>query len=179
VIGDSCERGFDKFLLFSTKQYQLRLHVWWPTAGQEYHEDIHNHRFDFVSCILLGRVVVELYEIAAFGQRRVLLIDHSRPEGCSAYSLTTIGDVFVDQVSTHELVGGSAYITRSDSLHRVVPDRETLLATLFLKRAPVRSDADVLVEPATAGRATTVNRALFDPDGACAALEKVSRCLRD
>lgn len=60
--------GFDKLVLVDAgSRRSLRVHVWHGTAGSGMREDVHNHRSALASCVVRGRLGMELYEVAPGG----------------------------------------------------------------------------------------------------------------
>lgn len=53
--------GFDKLILISSPYFQLHLHIWWPYR-KLLKEGIHNHKFNFVSKIMIGSMMNSIYE---------------------------------------------------------------------------------------------------------------------
>ncbi|SES41691.1 hypothetical protein [Actinokineospora terrae] len=55
--------GFVKVLVLSNAAFQVRMNYWPEVVGER--EDIHDHRFDFVSTVVHGALVAESYEYAS------------------------------------------------------------------------------------------------------------------
>lgn len=62
------DNGFYKITLFDDAVHKLRLHIWTNSKG-DYMENIHNHRWDLHSRILIGSYKNELYVRGAGGER--------------------------------------------------------------------------------------------------------------
>jgi hypothetical protein len=60
----SHENGFDKIILFENELFKLRLHLWLKD-NIKYSENIHNHRWDFCSKILLGSYKFENFQLGS------------------------------------------------------------------------------------------------------------------
>lgn len=57
--------GFDKLVLVDAGSRQsLRVHVWHGAGGSGAREDVHNHRSALASCVVRGRLGMELYDVA-------------------------------------------------------------------------------------------------------------------
>jgi hypothetical protein len=135
--------GFDKFALLSSEYYQVRLHIWWP-EGIRGREDIHNHRFSFISAVIVGQVNVGVYEIARPGTAMMRFREH-RELGGSSYRYVQLDNVQVQQSGSSSFAAGSAYYLRSSTLHRVDVASGTLAATLFVRIPRLARPTTVLV----------------------------------
>lgn len=63
--------GFYKIpLLWENGKYQLRTNIWPDGPGAPDGEDIHSHKFDFASAVLLGHIATWLYEFTDEGPVR-------------------------------------------------------------------------------------------------------------
>ena len=135
--------GFDKFVLYASDVYQLRLHVWWP---DEVHgtEHIHNHRFSFVSGIIVGEIFVASYRSMRGGVPHTRFRE-TRYRSGSGYEYGSYGRMHVGTASMHTLGAGCAYYLDSGELHRVQAANGHLAATLFIRLPQNRRNTDVLV----------------------------------
>ena len=135
--------GFDKFTLMTSELYQVRLHIWWPNEGRG-REDIHNHRFSFVSAVILGQVEVTIYDLAKPGTVMMQYREHRRRGGAS-YQYVQMDSVQVQVASAFSLAPGSAYYLRSSALHCVDVLTGTMAATLFVRIPRLATSTTVLV----------------------------------
>lgn len=135
--------GFDKFVLYSTDLYQLRLHIWWPGEAHGT-EHIHNHRFSFVSGIIAGRIIVASYRPERDGVPHRGFRETKDPVA-GGYSYRPSGPVQVNLASLQTLCAGCAYYLDSGELHRVQAAGGGLAATLFIRFPRNRENTDVLV----------------------------------
>ena len=55
------KNGFDMLQLFMTEKYELRCHIW-PETQLPSQENIHNHRWDLASRILVGTLKQDFFE---------------------------------------------------------------------------------------------------------------------
>jgi hypothetical protein len=143
--------GFDKFVLYATDAYQLRIHVWWPgeTHGTEH---IHNHRFSFVSGIIAGKIHVASYRLARKGVSYARFREKKYPDD-GMYEYHPYGNVQIGLASLQMLCPGSVYYLDSRELHRVQAADDRLSATLFIRLSQIRASTDVLVD--TGGKMPT------------------------
>ncbi len=137
--------GFDKFVLYATDIYQLRLHVWWPDEAHGI-EHIHNHRFSFVSGIVFGKIQLASYRSIRDGMSYARFREKRHPSD-GMYEYHPYGHVRVGLASLQTLCAGSAYYLDSRELHRVHAVNDGLSATLFIRLPQVRKSTDVLVDP--------------------------------
>lgn len=142
-LSSSHPLGFDKLVLHATANYQVRLHVWWPhlTAPRE---DIHDHRFDFISSVVTGRLYVENYTQSAASPRRMSGYTEKHALGTGSYDLAPLGSLQVSQIGSSILQPGSVQFTSAEILHRVRAIEGELTVTFFVK-APVAGRAKTTV----------------------------------
>lgn len=130
--------GFDKIVLLSSQnpQYKLRMHIWWPRTDEPLIEDVHNHRWDFSSQILLGSYRNQEFLCTGHGQS-FYEYKYLSPEGKDHYSMQHIGPATLECVFDAQLTAGDYYHLRHPVLHRIVGDRKHLTVTLILQ-GPVK-----------------------------------------
>lgn len=149
---DACSRtsvrhplGFDKFVLGAFRNYDLRLHVWWPKSGPPL-EDIHDHRFDFASTVLVGELHLYSYQTGSRDGEALARYSEERSRDGKRYVFRRRGQTRVDLQSTSVLSPGSCYYMRAETLHRVACTTHNVVATLFIKCKPRRTRTTVLVD---------------------------------
>ncbi len=147
--------GFEQLLLSSTSAYQLRMHVWRAEEVRRF-EDIHDHRFSFVSAVLAGSLYLRTFFPSEQGVLNKRLLCHPG----ESYVMRDDGVVRVQEGGSVMLTAGGAYYTSSRSLHSVSASPGVFVATLFLKLQSERNTAVVLVDPAV-DRPTVVQRHAF------------------
>lgn len=165
--------GFNKLLIFSTEHYQVRLNFWPVIRLKRELEDIHDHRFDFASTILTGNLIAELYEIVDSGTPMVHFIDRLPANYDDPYILEETGPVHARRVSVHRLARGSAYITRCDSLHRIIAAEDAPVVTAFVKFAPTRADSNVLISPSATENREIQTRHRFSSEATLSTLSQI------
>jgi len=132
--------GFDKFVLAPLRPLgQLRLHVWWPEDTRE-REHIHNHRFGFMSAVLLGEVRTSVYRPAAGDD----LTHFSEVGGYREWRFEDLGRGSTALSIAAALAAGSVYAMPADALHRIDATPQ-LTATLFLETSANRPASSVYV----------------------------------
>lgn len=140
--------GFDKLILLERPDYQLQMHVWWPTPLPRPYEDIHDHRFDFASAVLVGSLLAETFDVRGTGTSMARYTQRS-PAGLGRYEFRHTGHVRTRLVHAGMLRAGAVYFLESRMLHRVTVDENDLVATLFLRLRSERDTATVLIDPAS------------------------------
>lgn len=155
--------GFDKFTLLSTPSYQLKLHVWWPDASSRPVEDIHNHRFDFASAVVVGFLQSEVFRMAPTGAP-VVRYSETNDVDQGRYGFVEDGFAHIGLSQRHSIGPRSVYFTTADVLHRVFTPARDVTATLFLKLSPVRCETTVLVDPALPKRSCRVRQVYSSAD---------------
>ncbi len=120
------DNGFDKIVLsqIPESKIKLRLHIWYPVLGgyKRTPQNIHNHRWDFSSAILLGEVSNVQFDFADEGE----VYQHYRyfARGSKEhYDLRHIGVARLRELRMDKKVAGQVYSTSGEKLHRVdIPD---------------------------------------------------------
>jgi len=146
LIGRSCKHalGFEKYMLLSEHPaFQVRLHVWWPQR-HPVKEHIHNHRFSFVSGVVLGSITFETYFLADGGQEMDLYVEHLQPHSRSWIFRKERTDRVSANLSA-TLRSGSAYRLDSRTLHRIHVPSGVLSATLLIETRAIHDSTSVLV----------------------------------
>lgn len=124
--------GFYKIILYSSVNYKLRLHIWAPTKNDLHIENIHYHRWSFMSKILLGEYTNYCYEISPHGVLMNKYIYYPR-NGSNNYQLVKSGVEKLAQIEQKILRKNSYLISKPYELHRVIPNREVYSASLMLQ----------------------------------------------
>ncbi|HEX6341454.1 hypothetical protein [Umezawaea sp.] len=112
--------GFLKIVLMSEPTFQLRLHVWRPgLTGEPVVENVHSHRWDFASRLLLGGYRFQEFVVDEAGERfhSYRYLGH---DGQDSYGLRSTGEAGLRCTFNAFFPSGSGYLLTSDVLHRVV-----------------------------------------------------------
>lgn len=144
--------GFDKIVLASPAGTALKLvlHVW-PSEDRIDDDDIHDHRWDFASVVVSGRLQLEMYQPDVRGDSFSVMSYRSLP-GPGNCELEPKGTMTVSPCVSVTLPVGSDYSWSANLLHRAygLPGHPT--ATLIVQGPPGRQTTSVLVP---AGRVHT------------------------
>ncbi|MEU3253586.1 hypothetical protein [Streptomyces sp. NPDC006997] len=132
--------GFDKLLLIDGgPRHMLRAHVWHPGRGGIGREDIHNHRSPLASCVVRGRLAMELYETAdGDGDLTTARYRESLAAGSANWRLAPAGPARLRLTHAARIAAGSAYALPAHTLHRAWCDTEGPTVTLFLETGTER-----------------------------------------
>lgn len=115
--------------LYVTKEH--RLHIWTPTLPKfrDHNADIHNHRYNAYSEVLVGclKHVTYAVEPAEFGQD--MLWEVRSPDG----ALHSMQRVRVRLTGEYHLAAGSRYLFNQPEFHTsdIMPKRPLVTVTLF------------------------------------------------
>ncbi|MCF3136878.1 hypothetical protein [Streptomyces olivochromogenes] len=131
--------GFDKLLLIDGGPRQmLRVHVWHPGMGAIGKEDVHNHRSPLASCVVRGRLAMELYESGADGELTADRYQESLSDGSADWLLEPAGRARLRLTHTGQYAAGSSYALPARTLHRAWCDTDAPTVTLFLETGAER-----------------------------------------
>jgi len=157
--------GFEKIVLLADDDFSLRLHVWWKGSDEGSLEDVHNHRWDFVSSIILGVMSQDFFDIIDETDIKPEIV----PKGCvltnhyrytpykkdlakrdisaksnfSRYGLEPLGFSIIKLENQVKIPRGFSYLLRRDLLHRVISDYKETVATLMFSAKPYGESSEV------------------------------------
>lgn len=135
--------GFEKMVLKENIETgdKLCLHFWWPNAP-EGDDNIHPHRWDFNSLVLIGEIKVEKYELHPEGKLFHQYI-YCSPLKEEYYKLTPCGKNKVILTEEFSLKAGESYSQKYSELHRVTR-KNPFVVTLFTQSPTVASFTKIL-----------------------------------
>jgi hypothetical protein len=138
--------GFAKIVLISSADFQLRLHVWRPVNITEFTtENIHNHRWDFASTLLIGGYRYQEFTPTPSGAS-FYAYDYRAQRGAPSYSLAPAGRRTLACTFDAYLESGSRYTLTANTFHRIIGDPERMTATLVLQGPRVRQSVEVFTQ---------------------------------
>ncbi|WP_414155754.1 hypothetical protein [Pseudomonas sp. BNK-43-a] len=119
-------------------QGDQRLHVWHPELPRRScfeHSAIHDHRFNFVSRILVGKQINHCYDMRRLDDGEFVLYLHegARQAG-GGRPWTPDGRANMVHHSTCTIAAGDVYTTRAYEYHRTEPGGDGRVATIMQKR---------------------------------------------
>lgn len=133
------DNGFDKIILFQdpTTKMKMRLHIWHPLALSNAHrprQNVHNHRWDFSSGILIGHAENHVYRFAVDDEAGEPFFHYRYFARGSKehYVLENIGTANLVIEESKRVVVGDIYSVEAEMLHRVDTPGDELIATLVI-----------------------------------------------
>jgi hypothetical protein len=131
--------GYDKIVLFhdTTTRMKMRLHIWWPMhelGGSRTRQNVHNHRWDFASAVLLGSINHATYRFARRGEQGEDFF-HYRYYGRGSkehYDLEGMGKASLVFAGSAARVAGEVYCVGNEVLHRVDVGDNDVAGTLVI-----------------------------------------------
>lgn len=142
------ENGFDKIVLVDSQSpsFQLRLHIWWPVSGDINQSHIHAHSADFLTRIVNGSYLMELFGERSDGQP-FHRYSYRFPDGTSdrfRFDVRpAISLVLLKQLTFR---AGTGYFLDHRSWHRIHPTQSTILSSIVLQGQTRINGADVFTE---------------------------------
>lgn len=128
--------GFDKMVIKENTETgdKLALHFWWPEA-LEGDDNIHPHRWDFESLVVIGEIKVEKFEHHSKGEIYYEYTYFS-PLKNEHYKLTPCGTNRAILTEEIHLKSGESYSHKYSQLHRVIR-KNSFVVTLFTQSPPI------------------------------------------
>jgi hypothetical protein len=122
---------------------ELRVHFWPNVSGLVGNElSIHNHRWDFASHVIFGKLIHEKFVEQDSGYAYSAVEFVERPE-TKVYESRILGPLRLKNVDHEILATGHRYSMDRNTLHRMTNVWNNLAATLFL-RSPYLSDRTIV-----------------------------------
>jgi hypothetical protein len=140
------DNGFAKVVLATGKKTgrKLVLHVWPTAAVVDTEDNIHNHRWDFASAIIIGTLEMEIFT----SDRADITLDHysySPVGGDGRYRFERQGRMSVGRGAYFQLSAGKDYHLNNSVLHRAWGGRLGATASVVVQSAPQRPVTTVLL----------------------------------
>jgi hypothetical protein len=114
-----------------------RLHVWHPELPRRScfeHSAIHDHRFDFVSRVLVGTQINHCFNLRRDDDGDFMLYLHEGKRGANGgRPWTPDGRAHLDRGSIFEVRAGNEYGSRAYDYHRTEPGGDGRVATILQK----------------------------------------------
>ena len=140
------DNGFDKIVLYRSPRTDIKLvlHLWDNRDGAAAQDNIHNHRWDFASVVLLGCLRSELYQVDPDGQPYASA-HYGSPGGGATYEFRTGTQIRASKHASIDLAPGSFYTWQNTVLHRAYGVGPGPVATMIVQSAPLRAHTTVLL----------------------------------
>jgi len=170
----SHNNGFDKFVIDSVAEFglKLRLHVWWTEALPS---PVHDHPWDFASCLLLGQMIVTRFTEVNDGHGTYLRARYPTLANQSDRRVTVEGTCNLKALSETVMDTGSFYSLCHGELHSVAV-RRRVTATMVLQGEHTARSTRVYVK-AGDERAEPFDVRYFTIDEAMRKLERLRELL--
>lgn len=133
------DNGFDKIVLFqdSDTRMKLRLHIWHPLVipnTKRPRQNVHNHRWDFSSAVLIGFADNVSYRFAKPGEDGEDFFHYRYYARGSKehYDVEERGKTKLVEIATERVRQGDIYSVHNELLHRVDTPDNQMVATLII-----------------------------------------------
>lgn len=133
------DNGFDKIVLFqdSETRMKMRLHLWHPLVipnTKRPRQNVHNHRWDFSSAVLIGYADNVSYRFAKPGEDGEGFFHYRYYARGSKehYEVEERGKTKLVCIGTQRVTQGDVYSISNEMLHRVDTPDDQLVATLVI-----------------------------------------------
>ncbi len=133
------DNGFDKIVLFhdAETRMKMRLHIWHPLlipGSSRVRQNVHNHRWDFSSAVLVGHADNISYRFAnadELGEEFFHYRYYARGSK-EHYEVEERGKSKLVCLGTQRLMASDIYSVANEVLHRVDTPSDELIATLII-----------------------------------------------
>jgi len=133
------DNGFDKIVFFEDNETKLkmRLHVWHPLVipgTKRVRQNVHNHRWDFASIVLLGHADQLTYRFAEKDEKgeEFFYYRYYARGSKEHYELEELGKTKLVCLGSERFEAGQLYCINNEVLHRVDIDDNLAVATLVI-----------------------------------------------
>jgi len=136
--------GFHKIVLFGTDVFKLRLHLFRPIVEMPLAmENIHNHRWNFASNIITGKLSMELFNENAIGDVEMNNYTYIAKGATDQYKVEYLGKTHLQRLSSIQYDSGCTYYMRSQELHRIINPDNVETCTLMMTGFPVSNNCNL------------------------------------
>jgi isopentenyl-diphosphate delta-isomerase len=114
--------GFDKIVLLENENFKIRLHSWDSNLFDKIiDENIHNHRWDFVTTIICGGYDLKMFQVVENGGEKYHQYLYNPPNNNEYYEMKYIGTNNLREVLSTHLQPKNYYLISKDLFHKVTP----------------------------------------------------------
>ena len=135
---------FDKIILIDapSHNYRLTLHVWWPINQNKQLDDepMHDHRFDFWSTILTGKLKSYYFSQASSG-KQYQKFEYIPEEENTSSIMRYIGESKLKETRCTELRVGDCYYLPYSVIHKILLLKDQVTSTLVLRGPQLKRSA--------------------------------------
>lgn len=168
------ENGFDKVVLCNHAGWNLRLNLWWADRAS-HTENVHSHRWDFASTVLVGSFRADYFVLVEDGGMTLRGYDYARPSASADYMMQDVGPRQVRLDESVTVTAGESYILHSSRLHRVIVPEGQMVATLMLRTPAVTGSALTLTDATDYIGNASIDGKAFEPEHLEAQLHRFLR----
>lgn len=133
------DNGFDKIVLFQdhNTRMKMRLHIWHPSIipnTRRARQNVHNHRWDFSSAVLIGHATNVSYRFAEADEKGEGFFHYRYYARGSKehYEVEERQKAELICTNTRQVRRGEVYSIEAETLHRVDTPCDELVATLVI-----------------------------------------------
>lgn len=173
------ENGFVKATLFDSPdgRFRIRLHFWREVAKTRIPQNIHNHRFDFFSTVLVGSLSNNIWDAARAG-RSFSHYEYLPRLGQKSYTLSFKGEELLLPASERQIHRGGIYFLDKSELHTTGLGDGTIITLFVEDRLGLKDYADIYSEKYPAENTILASPAISSASY-IRALETISKRLAD
>ena len=133
--------GFYKITLLDSidPKFKLRLHFWAKQPTRLYSENIHDHKWNYSSCVLKGNLTMEEYKLSKNGKTK-FSYEYLPINNSGTHKLNYLGKKEYKKLDERNLTESSIYFYEYFKLHRIIPNIYEDCATLLFHGPYVNSD---------------------------------------
>lgn len=129
--------GFHKIVLSKGALFKLRLHIFTSIPEvQVPMENIHNHRWNFASQIIEGRLRMEIFQKSDNPTAFFFNHDYMPANGADNYQVNLLGLSGLELTEERVIKAGENYYMACDELHRIVNYPNETVVTVIMTGAP-------------------------------------------
>ena len=141
------DNGFTKLLLFAAPadDFKVRLHIWPKPYGSEH--NIHDHRFNFLSWVLRGRLTNTIWTVGP-GEERQHYKYYPR-KARAQYRMKRVGSATLSRARQFDVDQGTSYYFNNHLLH-TAESHGSAITLLIEDRSSLRPFANVFTETSSA-----------------------------
>ncbi len=171
------EIGFDKIVIhpYLNTNFQLRLNVWWADKYRNASfENIHTHRWDYATVLLIGEYEYKNYKISdSEGVEKYWYNYFPRHE--EAFNMKLIGRRKLSIESNEILKKGNIMSLDSFTPHKITPKEGINTISFFLNQKPIKEYTDVYSDVKLTKHGTSIQSPNLSEHKLIELLHKVSQ----
>jgi len=129
--------GFHKIVLCKGALFKIRLHVFMNMPEIDIPmENIHNHRWNFASQIIKGKMKMEIFKRGLEGDKYFFDYKYRPANGGGNYEVDLLGLSALEMIEERVFHSGESYYMDCDELHRIVNFPNEKVVTIVMTGIP-------------------------------------------